>query len=387
MKRIFSCVVCLAVAASLFGCGGGSTGSGAGAAATTGAAAASGAQGSDAGSQGGAAVSGEAAGQGAAVSDQPAGQGAPAAPEAAPGAGAASGKGLKAAIVFNGPVADGSWNADCYEGMLALESEYGYEIAFTENVDISDYLTAFRDYAAAGYDLVIGPGAEFQDAVMEIYQEFPDTMFAGINFSATAKNVSALNYDNYQAGFLFATLAGLMTKTDSVGYIYSMEIQPILDSIEGAKQGLEYTNPGCKLSIAGVGSFNDVAKAKELALSQITTANVDVIMPWAAAAGIGILEACIEKGATLVYGPVEGLAYSDKIDGCVIMSNSGVIKKIGADVAAGLDEGYEFVGDVSNGVIHFGNMSDRVSEEDKAFMQSVVDGLISGEIVIDKGAH
>lgn len=291
---------------------------------------------------------------------------------------------LKAAIVFNAAVADGSWNADCYEGMKTLESKYGYEIAYTENVETSEYLTAFRDYAAAGYDLVIGPGAEFEDAIREIYQEFPDTHFAGINFSFSDTNVSALNFDNAQAGYLFATLAGMMTKTNSVGYIYSLEIQPILDSIVGVQQGLANINPDAELSIAATGSFTDVAKGKELALSQITTANVDVIMPWAAACGIGILEACEEAGATLVYGPVDGIAYSDKIDGCVIMSNSGMIEMIGGQVKEGISEGQFFVGDCANGIIHFGNMSDRVTDEQKAQMEEIQNGLADGTIVIER---
>lgn len=297
---------------------------------------------------------------------------------------AETGGNLKAAIVFNAAVADGSWNADCYEGMKKLESDYGYEIAYSENVESSEYVTAFRDYAAAGYDLVIAPGAEFEDAIKEIYQDFPEVHFAGINFSFSDTNVSALNFDNAQAGFLFATLAGMMTKTNSVGYIYSLEIQPILDSIEGVKQGLAYVNPDAQLSIAATGSFTDVAKGKELALSQITTANVDVIMPWAAACGIGILEACEEEGATLVYGPVDGIAYSDKIDGCVIMSNSGIIEMIGAQLKDGITEGQFFIGDCANGIVRFGSMSDRVTDDMKAECEAIQKGLADGTIVITK---
>ena len=40
---------------------------------------------------------------------------------------------LKAALLTSGPVNDGGWNTQAYEGLLMLKDELGYEIAFTEN--------------------------------------------------------------------------------------------------------------------------------------------------------------------------------------------------------------------------------------------------------------
>lgn len=71
---------------------------------------------------------------------------------------AADGESLKVALCVTGAVNDMGFCQSAYEGLVLLEEKYGAEIAYTENLQAADMAAAFTDYAANGYDIVIGHG-------------------------------------------------------------------------------------------------------------------------------------------------------------------------------------------------------------------------------------
>src|SRR5665648_482347 len=65
---------------------------------------------------------------------------------------------MKVALLLSGPANDQGWNAIALEGLKAAESKYGLETTYLENVSVADTESAFNDYAARGYSLIIGHG-------------------------------------------------------------------------------------------------------------------------------------------------------------------------------------------------------------------------------------
>ena len=294
-----------------------------------------------------------------------------------------TGKSLKAALVLDGPIDDGGWNADCYAGMEQARDELGFEISVSENVAAADLVSAFREYAAEGYSLIVAPGNQFQDAVEQIYEEFPDSHFAGINFSFTADNVTSMSFNNVQAGFLAGAFAGLFTETDSVGYIGGTEIQPTTDSMRGMEQGLKYVNEGAKFTSSMTGSWDDVAKGKELATSQISTANVDVIFSFAGACNTGIVEAAKEKGTWVVVEPMDILETDPgAICGSVLMSNGALIM-FAAQLVVDGETGQAMIGDISNGVVGYGQFNEAVPADTVAELEQICQDIVNGVITME----
>ena len=81
---------------------------------------------------------------------------------------------LKVALCMSGAVNDQGWNQSAYDGAKAACDKYGYELAYTENLNAADIAAAFADYAAAGYDVIIGHGFEFGDPALEVASTYPD---------------------------------------------------------------------------------------------------------------------------------------------------------------------------------------------------------------------
>ena len=67
---------------------------------------------------------------------------------------------LKVALLTPGPVSDSGWSALAYDGLKAIETDLGAEIANQEakGTQIKD---AMRTYANQGFQLVIGHGFEY----------------------------------------------------------------------------------------------------------------------------------------------------------------------------------------------------------------------------------
>lgn len=289
---------------------------------------------------------------------------------------------LRAALLLDGPIDDGGWNADCYNGIVLCEELLGYEIAYSENLDQADFVSAAREYAADGYDLVILSGNQFQDAASEIYESFPDTHFAGINFGFTADNVSSMTFNNVQAGFLAGAFAALLSETGSIGYIGGTEITSVVDSSEGFILGAQYINPDIKVSSAMTGSWTDVAKGKELALAQISTANADVIFGFASACNTGMIAACKESGALYITEPLDILdSEPGVIAGSVLLKNSELMVIIAEMVSMGVTTGQSITGDVSNNILCYGTFDDEiVTPEMQEVLAELSAGLIDGSI-------
>jgi basic membrane protein A len=211
-------------------------------------------------------------------------------------AGPAAAQDFKAAIVMPGNITDQSWNQTGYEGIMLAKEKLGIEVAFSEKVPQPDQLEAMSDYARRGYNVVIGHGGEFVDAAERAAERNPDTMFVVTNGFVSKDNLSSVTFDFKQFGYAIGFLAGKMSKTGKGGYISAQKIKVSTDLEEGFKQGFQAVKPGAEILVTYTNDWDDVAKAKEAALNQLSQ-GVDVIFPILDNGQVGALQAAKEKGA------------------------------------------------------------------------------------------
>ncbi len=217
------------------------------------------------------------------------------APAAAPTAAEATEEKPRVALVLIGPISDQSFNAMAYEGLKRIESELGLEVAFAESVPPAEFDETYRSFSDEGYDIIIGHGFEFGEPAAKIAPEYPDIYYLVNNGNVSGPNVASLEPVFEEAGFLVGAVAGLMTKTNRVGAVGGMEFPIIVRGIEAFGAGAQYVNSDAEATTAYIGTLDDVARAKEAALAQIST-DVDVIFHIANEAGVGVIDGCQEKG-------------------------------------------------------------------------------------------
>jgi basic membrane protein A len=96
----------------------------------------------------------------------------------------------RVAAVFPGVVSDQSWNQFGYEGLTRAEKDCDLEIAYTEDVFPDEQVEVFRNYAAEGYDVIIGHGGKYADSIAQVAAEYPDIWFGDTNGLPEGDNVS-----------------------------------------------------------------------------------------------------------------------------------------------------------------------------------------------------
>ncbi|HHU31297.1 MAG TPA: BMP family ABC transporter substrate-binding protein [Clostridia bacterium] len=295
---------------------------------------------------------------------------------------------LKAALLTSGPVNDGGWNTQAYEGLLMLKDELGYEIAFTENVQQADQANIMRDYAKKGFDLIIGHGFEFGDALVTVSAEYPDIKFFQVGGEVSGPNLASARFRTGELGYLAGKLAALVTKTNKIGFVGAMEIPTILGEVKSIMEVVPEINPNATVTTAYTGSWEDINKGKEAALAQIAT-GVDVI--------IGIGDAC-DAGAIQAVDEHEGVYFigwsgdmnklsPNRVLTSGVQSVQIMIKQVGEKVQNGTFEGVSEILGIPEGVQFLGTWSPETPEEAKAAVIEDENKLKSGEMVIEDATH
>ncbi len=210
---------------------------------------------------------------------------------------------VKVGMVFDiGGKGDQSFNDSAYRGVMWAAEEFGISHIEIEPGATADRETGLRMIASQGFDLVIGVGFMFTDAMIAVADEFPDTKFAIIDGWVPDKaNVSSLGFTENDGSFLVGIIAGMKAQDDgknTVGFVGGMDI-PLIHKFEaGYKAGVEYVCSDCTILSDYAGSaptaFVDPVKGKELALAQIDK-GAHIIYHASGLTGAGVYEAGKER--------------------------------------------------------------------------------------------
>jgi basic membrane protein A len=210
---------------------------------------------------------------------------------------------IKVALLLPGPITDRAWSASGHAGLMAVEAEFEVEVAFNESVQPADMESGFRFFADNGYNIIIGMGSQFTDALLTVAAEFPSHYFIIVNGSEYRDNVRSVQLSDEQAGYVAGALATLMTETGVVGMVAGQEVPPILRGLNGFEQAVRETSARIGKDVRAItsltGSMDDVALAKEVALSTIDQ-GADILYELANQAGSGVIEAVVERDKLVI---------------------------------------------------------------------------------------
>jgi basic membrane protein A and related proteins len=206
---------------------------------------------------------------------------------------------FRVAILLPRAVSDSTWSRSGYEGLMLIQQELSAEIDYTENVGQADAERVFTQYAAQGYDLVIGHGNQFYTAAEQVAVQFPRVKFLVVgNFPGNNANLGVAGFRDAEVGYLVGVVAALKSKTGKIAYIGGVENNAQMQAWQAVEQGIRDTNPDGELVVSWVGDFTNTERALELA-NQHVADGVDILIHNADAAGVAVLKYAEEIG---LYG-------------------------------------------------------------------------------------
>jgi basic membrane protein A len=208
-------------------------------------------------------------------------------------------------LVFDvGGLGDKSFNDAAHRGLRKAEKDLGIGFRYVEPGDGSDRESALRQLASQGNALVIGVGFIFSDDIRKLAIEFPETKFACIDYSAAPgdvppENLAGLRFREHEGSFLVGAIAGLKSKSSSVGFVGGMDI-PLIHKFEaGYRAGVKQVCPNCEVLSTYAGTepkaFSDPIAGKELSLAQFAQ-GADVIFHASGKTGTGVFNAAKSQG-------------------------------------------------------------------------------------------
>lgn len=161
-----------------------------------------------------------------------------------------------------GGLGDKSFNDSAYRGLQRAQSKLGTRISVLQSRSVSDYEPNLSALAEQGDALVFAIGFLMHDSLGDVAQRFPQTHFAIIDSVVDAPNVTSVTFREEQSSFLAGVVAGLVTKTGSVGFLGGIQ-SPLIEKFEaGFTAGVQSANPKAQVLVKYTGSFDDVASEK-----------------------------------------------------------------------------------------------------------------------------
>ncbi len=206
---------------------------------------------------------------------------------------------IRVALVLDkGGRDDKSFNAAAYAGAEKAKKDLGIQLKYVETMDDAAVESTMRSFAQKKFDLIIGVGFSMSDAIKRVAPQFPHLKFGLVDAEVVQPNVRNLLFEEHQGSFLMGAAAALVSKTGKVGFLGGMDVPLIRRFQMGYEAGVKHVNPKAVIVNNYVGvtsdSWNNPAKAKELALSQYNQ-GVDVIYGAAGASNYGLFDAAEEK--------------------------------------------------------------------------------------------
>ena len=140
------------------------------------------------------------------------------------------------------------------------------------NFDVRELVTTGIDFdrenrieflVKAQYDLVIGVGPSFNQAMTYMSEKYPESQFAVIASSGVESiNVSCMAFDLNQGSFLAGVMAALNSKTGKVGYLGDSSNPNNPANLKNFRAGVKYAAPKTKVVAASAASSAEAEMVK-----------------------------------------------------------------------------------------------------------------------------
>jgi basic membrane lipoprotein Med (substrate-binding protein (PBP1-ABC) superfamily) len=203
---------------------------------------------------------------------------------------------FRVALLTSGPVSDAGWYAGAYEGLLMIRDSLGAGVSHQQTRTPAEFDEAFVSYGAAGFDVVFAHGFEYQDAAVRAGEAFPGLTIVVSGGGRVARNVVPLIFRLEEASYLAGMMAGGMTRSGRVGMVGGVEIPPVQGTFRAFEAGARAVRPDVVVLESFIGSWDDVAAAKEAAVAQLRR-GADVLIHNTDAASFGVFQSVREAVA------------------------------------------------------------------------------------------
>jgi len=219
------------------------------------------------------------------------------------GRGAFADEPLKVGYIYLGPVGDFGWTWAHEKARKAMVAAMGGKVTadYVENVaEDASAIPVIKDLAQQGHKLIFTTSFGYMDQTLEVAKDFPDLKFEHCTGYKHATNVATYNNRFHEGRAVLGTIAGMMSKTGTIGYLGSFKVPEVVMGVNAYTLAAQAINPNIKVKLVMIDSWFD--PAKEAAATE-TLANLGCDVITAHTDSAAPLQVCEKKK---IYGFGQG---------------------------------------------------------------------------------
>ena len=308
-------------------------------------------------------------------------------------------------VTDTGGVDDKGFNQTAWKGVQDAEAAFGIEKKLLESSAETDYAPNINSFISEGCDLILTVGFLLGDATKDAAEANPDVKFSIVDYAydPVIPNVLGQVFATDEAAFLAGYLAAGVSETGILGTFGGINIPPVTIFMNGFVYGVDYYNEqkGTNVTVLGwdteaqeglfTNNFDSLDDGRAFA-QNLYDEGADIVMPVAGPVGLGSAKLAQELGTDRlkIIGVDVDQYVTDPEHQEVYLTT--VEKKMDATVMQAIEAamGDSFAGGVTVGTLEnggvglapFHDLDSAVSDELKAELDAIAQGIIDGSISV-----
>jgi len=287
----------------------------------------------------------------------------------------------KVGFVYVGPVGDHGWTYRHDVGRQAIETEFGdaVDTTFVESVgEGADAERVIRKLASSGHDLIFTTSFGYMNPTVKVAKDFPDVKFEHATGYKRSDNVSTYSGRFYEGRAVIGTMAGMLTKSNVIGYIGSFPIPEVVRGINAFTIAMRKVNPKAEVKVVWVNSWYDPGKEADAAKALIDQ-GVDIITQHTDSPAP--LQVAEERGV-IGFGQASDMAAfapNAQLTAIIDDWNSYYVDRTRA-VIDGTWESQDVWDGIDTGMVAFPDYGPGVPDDVKAAADVIKEGIVGGTL-------
>ena len=284
-----------------------------------------------------------------------------------------------AGFVYVGPIGDHGWSYQHNEGRLAVEKELGIKTSYVESVaEGADSERVIRKLAAAGNKIIFTTSFGYMNPTNKVAKQFSEVRFEHATGYKRGKNVSTYSGRYYEGRTVIGTIAGLMTKSNVIGYVASFPIPEVVRGINAMTLAARKVNPDVVVKVVWVNSWFDPGKEGDAAKALIDQGADIITQHTDSPAPLQVAEA---RGVYAFGQASDMKAFAPKAQLTAIVNNWNdyYIERVKAVMDGSWESGDVWDG-LKSGMVIIAPYGPAVPADVRAAADKVRDGIIDGSI-------
>ena len=288
---------------------------------------------------------------------------------------------MKIGFVYVGPIGDHGWSYQHDLGRKAVEAHFGDQVqtTYVENVaEGADAERTIRMLAQAGNDVIFTTSFGFMNPTIRVAEQFPDITFMHATGYKQADNVGTYLSKTYEGRYVTGVAAGLVTESNVLGYIASFPIPEVIRDINAVYLGAKSVNPDIEIKVVWANTWFDPAKEADAANAMMDQ-GADVVIQHTDSPAP--LMSALRRGNWGVGQASDMREFGKEAHLLSVANNWGPyyvdqVQKVMDDTWVPEDHW----GGIDEDMIQIIGLSDRLSEDQSAAVNQVIDAISAGEL-------